>query len=164
LVAPYIFKIGKLEKIKIKVMSTKLITLLSILFTGVFCSQAQSNDPHANHDSAITGITSEKILMVLDITVKDSLKYQQYRLKAEPLIEKYGGIYLVRSGGMAFDIDSERKVTPVEGNWNPNRFIILQWESMEQLQNFASSEEYKAVAKLRENSASTKSIIVKKYQ
>ena len=115
-------------------MSTKLITLLSILFTGVFCSQAQSNDPHANHDSAITGITSEKILMVLDITVKDSLKYQQYRLKAEPLIEKYGGIYLVRSGGMA------------------------------QLQNFASSEEYKAVAKLRENSASTKSIIVKKYQ
>ena len=159
-----ILKIGNLEKNQIKVMSSKLITLLIILFTGVFCAQAQSNDPHANHDSAITGISSEKILMVLDITVKDSLQYQQYRLKVEPLIEQYGGIYLVRSGGMAFDIDPERKVMPMEGNWNPNRFIILQWDSMEQLQNFSSSEEYKAVAKLREHSALTKSIIVKKYQ
>ena len=106
---------------------------------------------------------SEKIWMVLDITVNDSLQYQQYRIKAEPLIEKYGGIYLVRSGGMAFDSDPARKVTPVEGNWNPNRFIVVQWETMEQLQTFATSEEYKTVAKLRENSASTKSIIVKKY-
>lgn len=145
-------------------MMQKLHTSLFFVFLN-FMMNAQTADPHATEESAITGISSsEKILMVLDITVKDSLKYQQYRLKAEPLIEKYGGIYLVRSGGMAFDIDSERKVTPVEGNWNPNRFIILQWESMEQLQNFASSEEYKAVAKLRENSASTKSIIVKKYQ
>lgn len=104
---------------------------------------------------------SEKILMVLNITVHDSLQYQQYRMKVEPLIEKFGGIYLVRSGGMAFDPDPARKVTPVEGNWNPNRFIVVEWNSMEELQKFSTSEEYKAVAKLRENSASTKSIIVK---
>ncbi len=131
---------------------------------GVSTLNAQKNDPHGSADSHITGMPSEKILMVLDITVNDSIQYQQYRTKVEPLIEKYGGIYLVRSGGMAFDSEPDRKVIPVEGNWNPNRFIILEWESIEQLQNFTASEEYKTVAKLRENSASTKSIIVKKYQ
>jgi len=144
-------------------MGSKTLQLLVFLFISAFTGQAQNSDPHGNHESAITGIPSEKILMVLDITVNDSLQYQQYRLKVEPLIEKYGGIYLVRSGGMAFDPDPAQKVTLVEGNWNPNRFIIVQWDSLEQLQNFVTSEEYKTVAKLREHSALTKSIIVKKY-
>ena len=144
-------------------MKLKKYILLSFLLLGIISVNAQNSDPHGDHESAITGMPSEKILMILEITVHDSLQYQQYRLKVEPLIERYGGIYLVRSGGMAFDPDPARKVTPVEGNWNPNRFIIIRWDSMEQLQNFATSEEYKSVANLLENSASTNSIIVKEY-
>lgn len=144
-------------------MKSIVFKILPILLLSLLAVQAQNNDLHGKHETAITGMPSEKILMVLDITVHDSLQYQLYRMKVEPLIEKFGGIYLVRSGGMAFDPDPKRKVTPVEGNWNPNRFIILQWESLEQLQNFSTSPEYKAIAKLRENSASTKSIIVKEY-
>lgn len=144
-------------------MKLKIYIFLSFLLLGIISVKAQNSDPHGDHESAITGIPSEKIWMVLDITVNDSLQYQQYRLKVEPLIEEFGGVYLVRSGGMAFDSDPTRKVIPVEGNWNPNRFIIVQWESMEQLQNFVTSEEYKTVAKLRVNSASTKSIMVNKY-
>ena len=144
-------------------MKLKLLILLFFLLMGIISAKAQNSDPHGNQESAISGMASEKILMVLDITVHDSLQYQNYRTKVEPLIEKFGGNYLVRSGGMAFDPAPDRKVIPVEGNWNPNRFIIIQWDSMEQLQNFATSEEYKTVAKLRENSASTKSIVVKKY-
>lgn len=144
-------------------MKPKIFKLLPLFLLSLFAVQAQNNDPHGKHESAITGMPSEKILMVLDITVHDSLQYQLYRMKVEPLIEKFGGVYLVRSGGMAFDLDPKRKVTTVEGNWNPNRFIIVQWESLDQLQNFTTSEEYKAVAKFRENSASTKSIIVREY-
>lgn len=144
-------------------MKLKTYIFLSFLLLGIISVKAQNSDPHGDHESAITGMPSEKIWMVLDISVNDSLQYQQYRIKVEPLIEKYGGIYLVRSGGIAFDPDPARKVTPIEGSWNPNRFIIVQWDSMEQFQTFAASEEYKTVAKLRENSASTKSIIVNKY-
>jgi uncharacterized protein (DUF1330 family) len=144
-------------------MKTKILKLLIFLFIGAYTIHAQNSDPHAAYDSHITGMSSEKILMILDITVLDSLQYQQYRLKVEPLIEKFGGIYLVRSGGMAFDPDPNRKVIPVEGNWNPNRFIIVQWDSIEQLQNFTTSEEYNTVAKIRGNSASTNSIIVREY-
>ena len=144
-------------------MKLKICILLSFLLLGIISVEAQNSDPHGDHESAITGMPSQKILMVLDITVHDSLQYQQYRIRVESLIEKFGGIYLVRSGGMAFDKDPERKVIPVEGNWNPNRFIIVEWNSMEELQKFSTSAEYKNVSKLRENSASTKSIIVKKY-
>ena len=117
-------------------MELKLHILIFFLLFGIISVSAQNIDPHGSVDSHITGMPSEKILMILDITVHDSLQYQTYRLKVEPLIEKFGGIYLVRSGGMAFDPDPNRKVTPVEGSWNPNRFIILEWESIEQLQNF----------------------------
>ncbi len=142
-------------------MKTKrFVTILILALTLSFAS-AQTADPHGDSGSYITGIPSEKIWMVLDITVQDSLQYQKYREAVEPLIEKYGGKYKVRSGGMAYDPDPDRMIIPVEGNWNPNRFIITEWESMEQLQIFSASEEYKAVAKLRENAAFTKSIIVK---
>jgi len=64
---------------------------------------------------------------------------------------------------MAFDTDLTRKVIPVEGGWNPDRFIIVQWNSMEQLQKIVTSTEYIAIAGMRANSATTKSIIVKEY-
>ena len=52
---------------------------------------------------------------------------------------------------------------PAEGNWAPDRLIITEWESIEKLQKFAKSDEYKQVLKLRTNSSSTKSVIVKEY-
>lgn len=107
--------------------------------------------------------SSPKIFVVLDITVNDTIMYEQYRIKVEPIIKKYGGKYLVRSGGMAFDKNPDKKVIPGEGNWNPNRLIILEWNSMDTLQLFINSEEYQKVAELRKNSANTKSVIVKEY-
>ncbi len=107
--------------------------------------------------------TKPKIFSVLDITVHDSAMYEQYRIGVEPLIKKYGGKYLVRSGFKAFDNDPDTKLIPSEGDWTPDRLIITEWESIEQLQKFAKSDEYKQVLKLRTNSSSTKSVIVKEY-
>ena len=101
--------------------------------------------------------------MMLDITVHDTVMYEQYRVQVEPIIKKFGGKYLIRYGGMAFDTDPTCKVIPVEGGWNPDRLIIIQWDSMEQLQKFAITAEYIAIAGLRTNSAATKSVIVKEY-
>ena len=64
---------------------------------------------------------------------------------------------------MSFDIDPDTKVIPIEGNWNPNRFIITEWDSMEEFQKFTNSTEYKNIVVLRAKSSTTKSIIVKEY-
>lgn len=100
---------------------------------------------------------------MLDITVNESIIYEQCRINIEPIIQKCGGKYLVRSGGMAFEEDPDVKVIPLEGDWNPNRLIIIEWDSIEELQKFTSSDEYNKVALLREKSATTKSIIVREY-
>lgn len=68
-----------------------------------------------------------------------------------------------RSRGMSFDNGPKTKVIPIEGNCNPDRLIILEWDSTEQLQLFSESEEYLKIVGLRTNSASTKSIVVNEY-
>ena len=134
-------------------MNSKITILIAILILCTISIQAQTEKSKGN--------LLPKIFVVLDITVNDTIMYEQYRIKVEPIIKKYGGKYLVRSGGMAFDKDPEKKVIPGEGNWNPNRLIILEWASMEELQKFINSTEYQKIAELRKKSASTKSVIVK---
>jgi len=136
-------------------MKIKLTYLLPAFLLCSLFSQAQTN--------ALAGNPEPKVFVVLDITVNDSAMYEQYRLNVEPIIQKYGGKYLVRSGGMTFDNDPNVKVIPGEGNWNPNRFIIVEWDSLEALQKFTSADEYKKVAVLRDKSATTKSLIVREY-
>ena len=138
-------------------MTKKIIKLLPVILLCVINLYAQKNQSNA------VAKASPKIFMILDITVHDTVMYEQYRVQVEPIIKQFGGQYLVRSGGMAFDKDLAHKVIPVEGGWNPDRLIIVQWNSMEQLQKFATSAEYIAIAELRSNSASTKSIIVTEY-
>ena len=134
----------------------KSIPILLIIL--LFCALSAQAQPNKGKDEA-----APKVYVVLDITVHDSLMYEQYRIQVEPLIEKYGGKYLVRSGGMAFDTSPDVKVIPVEGNWNPNRFIIIEWDSTDELKAFTSADEYKKVAALREKSATTKSLMVREY-
>jgi uncharacterized protein (DUF1330 family) len=136
-------------------MKSKITSLIAILFFFTISIQAQTEQ---SKDTS-----SPKIFVVLDITVHDTVMYEQYTTEIEPIVEKYGGKYLVRSGGVGFEKDPDNEVIPGEGNWNPNRLIILEWNSMEELQEFINSAENQEIAQLRNNSASTKSVIVKEY-
>jgi uncharacterized protein (DUF1330 family) len=137
-------------------MTKKIIKLLPVILLCVINLYAQKNQSN-------TVAKAPKIFMFPDITVHDTVIYEQYRVQVEPIIKQFEGKYLIRSGGMAFYTNPTRKVIPVEGGWNPDRLIIVQWNSMEQLQKFATSAEYIAITGLRANSATTKSIIVKEY-
>ncbi|PKP28815.1 MAG: hypothetical protein CVU01_03120 [Bacteroidetes bacterium HGW-Bacteroidetes-18] len=135
---------------------SKVLLLVAVAYFGMLQAQQSTSEKKQNTNKP-------KIFVVLDIMVHDTAMYEQYQISVEEIIKSFGGKYLVRSGGMAFDTDPDRKVIPIEGNWNPNRLIILQWDSMEQLQNFTTSEVYKKIAQLRANSATTKSLLVNEY-
>ncbi len=144
-------------------MTTKILKLLILLLLSAVSIQAQNLKSKQSPETIQQEKSGAKVFVILDITVNDSIMYEQYRINVEPIIKKYGGKYLVRSGGMLFDNDPESKVIPVEGSWNPDRLIILEWDSIEQLKKFTKSDEYLKIVGLRTNSASTKSIIVKEY-
>ncbi len=90
------------------------------------------------------------VYMIIEIEIKNKQLYSKYVEKVPKVIEKYGGRYLIRGG----------KVTPLFGNWNPERIILIEFKSVEMVQNCFKSSEYLELAPLREQSTITKAIIV----
>jgi uncharacterized protein (DUF1330 family) len=91
--------------------------------------------------------------MIIEVAVKNRELYGQYVEQVRAIVEQHGGRYLVRGGN----------VTPLSGNWNPERIILIEFETMQQLQGCFQSPEYLALAPLREQSTSGRSIVVEGY-
>ena len=80
-----------------------------------------------------------------DINVTDPARFDDYRGKVAPLVEKYGGKYLVRGGGYE----------KVEGDWSPNRLVVIEFETLARAKEWYYSPEYAGPMKLRHESANT---------
>ena len=137
--------------------------MIIAVFSTVVIGQTKKSKSVKNPVKTQSSKIEPKVFVILQMNVHDREVYEQYRIGVEPLIKKYGGKYLVRSGGLSYDDDPDTKLIPVEGGWNPDRLIIIQRDSMEQFQNFVKSAEYKKVAELRAESATTESVIVREY-
>ncbi len=93
------------------------------------------------------------VYVIIDISVRTQAAkadYAQYVEKVRPIVEKYGGRYLARGG----------KITPVVGDWNPERVILIKFPSSDHVKQWWNSPEYKAIMSLRENSTTARAIIV----
>ena len=88
--------------------------------------------------------------VIADITVNDPERYEEYKKLAPPAIAAYGGKYLARGG----------KSEILEGNWEPDRIIILEFESLETAKKFINSPEYSEARALRHKTASSNMIVV----
>ena len=88
--------------------------------------------------------------VILDITVNDPAKFEDYKKLAPPAIEAYGGKYLVRGGSMEI----------LEGDWKPNRIVILEFQSIEMAKNWINSPEYSDARALRQQTATSHAIVV----
>jgi uncharacterized protein (DUF1330 family) len=61
------------------------------------------------------------VYAVVNVQITDPDRYTEYREQAPATIARYGGKYLARGG----------EVKVLEGDWNPQRLVILEFESME---------------------------------
>lgn len=59
--------------------------------------------------------------VLLDIEVIDPVQYETYKKLAPATVASYGGRYLARGG----------KTETTEGDWKPNRLVILEFESFD---------------------------------
>ena len=88
--------------------------------------------------------------LIGEMEVHDHEAYEEYKKLVSKAVEKYGGKYLVRGG----------TVKPLEGNWNPKRLVLIEFDSMEAAEKWYNSDEYKPAIKIRKNASSGKSIFV----
>jgi uncharacterized protein (DUF1330 family) len=77
--------------------------------------------------------------VIVDLTVTDLPTMEEYRKLVPATLAKYGGRFLVRGGAHQ----------TVEGDWKPNRVVVLEFPSMEQAKRWYDSEEYREPKAMR---------------
>ena len=88
--------------------------------------------------------------VILDVSVKDPDEYAAYRERAPAVVQQFGGRYLVRGG--AHEV--------VEGDWNPERVVVLEFPSVERAREWYHSAEYQEIAPMRKRAAPSKVLLV----
>ena len=91
--------------------------------------------------------------IVVEVDVKDAERYADYRTMVPASLAVYGGKFLIRGG----------QVENLEGDWEPQRFVIIQFESVDQAKRWWDSEEYRQARNLRQETSDTRMIVVEGY-
>jgi len=88
--------------------------------------------------------------LIVEIAIHDPARYERYKHLAPPSIAAYGGKYLTRGGA----------TTALEGEWKPERFVILEFPDTDSARRWWSSPEYAPAKALRQSCAETKMLLV----
>ena len=88
--------------------------------------------------------------LVVEVEVLDAEKFEVYRQLVPPILEAFGGRYLVRGGALE----------TLEGAWQPKRFIIVEFPSTEQAKTWWNSSEYAEAKALRQAATNTRMVLV----
>ena len=87
--------------------------------------------------------------VIVNVTVRDPGRYDEYRRLATPTVAAYGGRYLARGG--AVDVR--------EGAWMPSRLVVLEFPSVERARAWWDSPEYAPAKAVRQSCADTQLVI-----
>ncbi|MFL2831601.1 MAG: DUF1330 domain-containing protein [Candidatus Puniceispirillaceae bacterium] len=89
--------------------------------------------------------------LMVDININNIDEYKIYIEKVKPMIEKFGGKYLIKGG----EIDAK------ETNlWKPTRIVLVQFPNKISALNWYNSEEYKPLKKIRLNNATSNILFI----
>lgn len=88
--------------------------------------------------------------IIADVLVEDSAEYEQYKWQVPASVARYGGRFVVRGG----------RAENLEGDWQPNRIVVLKFPSLEQARKWWASEEYAPAKAIRLRAASSRLIVV----
>ncbi len=88
--------------------------------------------------------------IIVDVEVTDPETYQGYTKLVPATVKAYGGKFVVRGG----------KAENLEGDWIPNRVVVLEFESVEQAKAWYHSEEYREPKGIRHSASHAKMIVV----
>jgi uncharacterized protein (DUF1330 family) len=82
---------------------------------------------------------SKLAYLVVDARSSDPERMAEYRRLAQIAVEHYGGRYLVRGA----------PYITLEGSWQPERLVVLEFPSMDAAKTFYDSPEYLAARSAR---------------
>lgn len=87
---------------------------------------------------------------IADLNVGDPEATQIYRKRAAESIAQYGGRYLVRGGN----------VDVIEGNWTPERVVVVEFSDKEQARKWYRSPEYASALEVADRAFTFRNLIL----
>ncbi len=92
--------------------------------------------------------------IIVDVEVFNKEEYEEYKKFTPATLAAYNGSFLVRGGA----------TETLEGDWKPERIVVLKFPSVERAKEWWSSEEYSKVKPIRQRNAATKMILVEGFE
>jgi uncharacterized protein (DUF1330 family) len=88
--------------------------------------------------------------VVVDIRQTDPERAARYRELSGPSVERHGGRFLARGGGL----------TVLEGRWEPDRLVIIEFPSSDAAQAWFESDDYGQARAVREGAGTWQMVVV----
>lgn len=88
--------------------------------------------------------------VLVEIEIHNQDLYHQYTQLTPPSIAAYQGRFVVRGG----------ETTVLEGDWKPERLVLLEFPSVARAKEWWHSEAYSKARTIRQQAASTRMVIV----
>jgi uncharacterized protein (DUF1330 family) len=88
--------------------------------------------------------------VIVETDVTDPEQYEQYKAASPGAVASGGGRFVVRGGELAV----------LEGDWEPTRLVVLEFEDLEAAKRWYASPEYQEAKKLRDGAANLRMVAV----
>ena len=82
--------------------------------------------------------------LIVDTLLEKPELYEEYKLKAKPLVEQFGGEYLARGGNLTL------KETEL---WSPTRMVLVRFPDAAAANRFYNSPEYQSILPISQQAA-----------
>jgi uncharacterized protein (DUF1330 family) len=87
---------------------------------------------------------------VFDVHATDAERAARYRELSGPSVEKHGGRFIIRGG--ALDV--------VEGDWNPERIVVIEFPSADAARAWYESDDYREARAIRDGAGTWNMVVV----
>ena len=88
--------------------------------------------------------------IVANVRITDAVQYEQYKQLSSLAMQAHGAEVCVRGGA----------VEVLEGDWQPDRLVILKFPSLEKAKAFTASAEYALARAARDGAALMRMVVV----
>ena len=88
--------------------------------------------------------------LIYDVEIHDPATYGEFMERVKPLVQQFGGAYLVRGGSHEV----------LEGKWQPSRLVLFEFPDMDSARRLFTSDEYAPLKELRRSCSSGDIVIV----
>jgi uncharacterized protein (DUF1330 family) len=88
--------------------------------------------------------------IIVEVEIHDAAQYEEYKKLTPISLAAYDGRFIVRGG----------KAEALEGEWQPQRIVVLEFPTIEKAKEWWASEEYAPAKNLRRQTAHTRMIVI----